>query len=313
MNHQQVTSGVETITPAQAQAYLDNRCPNRQISVARVEEYAARMTQGLWQMNGQTVVFNPEGRLLDGQQRLSAVVKCGLPLTTMVVRGVPDKTFDTMDNGRPRSPSDVIGAYGFHNTVLVASIARASFNYAANANQGKSQPHKVIADFCLQHRTYIQAVADQVKHHQSKLPGSSLGAVLFLANNGHRVFDEKVEAFLEGVKSAANMDKGDPRLTLRNWFYDQRVRAHLTIGDTLIFAAVVRAWNAFATDRELLVIKMLGQPNPRSMPIVGFDLDHFPGVPDLHVNQQVQRDMNLIRAREVRRQAGDDAGREASV
>ena len=82
---------VETIDAAQAQAYLDNNAKHRPIKDKKVAEYMAEMQNGQWRLNGKTICFDRNGRLLNGQHRLSAVVRSNVPLTTVVVRGLdPD-------------------------------------------------------------------------------------------------------------------------------------------------------------------------------------------------------------------------------
>mgnify|MGYP003335415932 FL=1 len=82
---------VEVITPEQAHDYLLNNAKHRPIKEKKVAEYMAEMRDGQWKLNGKTVCFDSTGRLLNGQHRLSAVVRSGVPLTTVVVRGLdPD-------------------------------------------------------------------------------------------------------------------------------------------------------------------------------------------------------------------------------
>ena len=79
---------VEVITPAEAQSYLKNNAKHRPIKEKKVAEYMAEMSEGHWKLNGKTICFDTTGRLLNGQHRLSAVVRSGVALTTVVVRGL---------------------------------------------------------------------------------------------------------------------------------------------------------------------------------------------------------------------------------
>ena len=82
---------VEIITPEQEQQYLDNNAKHRPIKDKKVAEYMMEMQNGEWRLNGKTICFDWNGRLLNGQHRLSAVVRSGVSLTTVVVRGLdPD-------------------------------------------------------------------------------------------------------------------------------------------------------------------------------------------------------------------------------
>ena len=79
---------VEVINPGEAKAYLDNNAKHRPIKDKKVAEYMAEMREGHWKLNGKTICFDSTGRLLNGQHRLSAVVRSGVPLTTVVIRGL---------------------------------------------------------------------------------------------------------------------------------------------------------------------------------------------------------------------------------
>jgi hypothetical protein len=79
---------VEIINPEEAQAYLDNNAKHRPIKEKKVDAYMTEMADGRWRLNGKTICFDTDGRLLNGQHRLSAVVKSGVSLTTVVVRGL---------------------------------------------------------------------------------------------------------------------------------------------------------------------------------------------------------------------------------
>ena len=79
---------VETITPEMAEQYLGFNHQHREIKSSKVDKLASAMIEGDWQLNGKTIVFDKDGKLLNGQHRLTAVVLSGQPLTTLVVRGI---------------------------------------------------------------------------------------------------------------------------------------------------------------------------------------------------------------------------------
>jgi hypothetical protein len=82
---------VETIDSGTAALYMSNNARHRPIKEKKVAEYMAEMRDGKWRLNGKTICFDWNGRLLNGQHRLSAVIRSGVSLTTVVVRGLdPD-------------------------------------------------------------------------------------------------------------------------------------------------------------------------------------------------------------------------------
>ena len=88
---------VEIISPEEAQAYLTNNAKHRKIKDKKVDAYMKEMVDGKWRLNGKVIIFDSNGRLLNGQHRLSAVIKSGVSLTTLVVRGVDPSVLETND------------------------------------------------------------------------------------------------------------------------------------------------------------------------------------------------------------------------
>ena len=77
-----VEISIERIGPEAAKEMLecnvDNRSPKKSALAKALED-------GEWQLNGETIVFSDTGRLIDGQNRLIAVIKTGVPIDTIVV------------------------------------------------------------------------------------------------------------------------------------------------------------------------------------------------------------------------------------
>lgn len=86
---------VEVINPSEAEAYLKNNAMHRKIKQKKVDEYMKEMQDGKWALNGKSLIFDSNGRLLNGQHRLSAVVQSQVPLTTVVIRGVDPTVLET--------------------------------------------------------------------------------------------------------------------------------------------------------------------------------------------------------------------------
>lgn len=96
-------SVIEIITPEKAREYLKRNCRNnRKIGERRVQNYAKDMAAGAWQLNGEAIKFNKDGILIDGQHRLLAVIKAGVPIKMLVIRDV-DNTVSLYDRGYSRA------------------------------------------------------------------------------------------------------------------------------------------------------------------------------------------------------------------
>ena len=59
------------ITPHMAEQLLSvNADEQRNINKRRVDQYATDMAKGLWKANGEPIIIDERGRLIDGQHRL---------------------------------------------------------------------------------------------------------------------------------------------------------------------------------------------------------------------------------------------------
>lgn len=75
MNDQYVRGEVETITPELAADLLSRNMKNRPVSQQRVRKYMAAMVAGKWLLNGEAIKISIDGRLIDGQHRLKAIIQ----------------------------------------------------------------------------------------------------------------------------------------------------------------------------------------------------------------------------------------------
>jgi hypothetical protein len=127
---------IETITPAVARKMLQANTDNRPLTEAFVQRYASDIQAGQWVNDGSPIRFSCSGRLLDGQHRLMAVVASGGQIDAVVIRGLDDDAFETMDTGKPRTAADVLAINGAKNFTCAASIAAAWIYYNAHGHPG---------------------------------------------------------------------------------------------------------------------------------------------------------------------------------
>ena len=103
-----ITVRVEKITPDIARKYLMRRKSNqRKISASALNKYMSDLKAGQWELNGEALVFNKAGELLNGNHRLTAVIKSQVSLLTLVVYGI-DESVSIFDVPKKRSPKDTL-------------------------------------------------------------------------------------------------------------------------------------------------------------------------------------------------------------
>jgi hypothetical protein len=94
---QRMKAESKKITPSMAKKWLENIWPRSAtrfvrtekgtvVSKRQVAQYVEDITEGRWIENGCAIILGPDGELVDGVQRLTAVVEANKPIKSLVVR-----------------------------------------------------------------------------------------------------------------------------------------------------------------------------------------------------------------------------------
>jgi hypothetical protein len=277
---------VEIVTPEKALAWLTTAAKNRPIIDSAVRRYGADMETGRWTLNGQGIIFDINGKLVDGRHRLTAIQATGASVQMLVVRGALPEAFETMDSGRTRTLANTLAIEGHKNSAATSATARICFAYVAGMNLKFSATRSELLELIRRHKmieTYASTVANRdylIKN--MGVPRNSLAAVMALANDtGER--EQDVKEFLDGFVTGEGLFHGDPRLTLRRWL--AKIRQEVGVGGSRVaepfFAATVKAWGAFANNNDLGMIRLPTFFNRETLPIEGFTRKTWGDVPDM--------------------------------
>lgn len=101
-----------TVAPSDARELLGKNYDNRALSESIVARYAGDILGGRWALTHQAIAVGPDGNLVDGQHRLAAIIRAGVP--TLVVFAiyrdakVAEEARQKVDLGRTRRAGDVM-------------------------------------------------------------------------------------------------------------------------------------------------------------------------------------------------------------
>ncbi len=245
----EVFRGLVTIHPADAEEAL-RKLPNglnrSQRYLGKCEQYRERFSNGEWVINGDTVVFDEDGFLVDGEARMRACVMSGVPFTTFVIRGIRKEAVETLQSGVSRSGEDALTIDGEPYAKEAAGAWNVVAGYLRMLDTGKGysafsrpemSPERVLA-LCEAFPNMI-ASARFVRGMGAGL--RSLGPNLATAVHyfGSMVDPEATERFFETY--AAGRDRtGCPCAEIRRHFArSHRVRQDAKLG------CVIKAFNRF--------------------------------------------------------------------
>ena len=242
---------MHTITPELAQIMLGQNTHNRKLRVSRTQSIAAAMAEGRWKPSHQGIAFSREGVLLDGQHRLEGVVEADAEVVMPVSFGWEPGTFEVIDTGEPRAVHDFLRTAGVENSYRRGAAARL---IAIGERKLKSiAPDKqTILAVARRMEGPESEKACLVAHAIEKLirPGPTVAALWLIQTQTK--FPDRVEDFMKGLQTGANLAATDPILKLRRVAGDLP-RAKGQGGGAASMrqlGAIILAWNAWVKGRR---------------------------------------------------------------
>lgn len=267
MNPRQFDASKIKITPEHARELLLLNKGNRPLVSHHVKRLTQEMKEGRWKFNGDPIRISVSNRLLDGQHKLHAIVMSNTTQEILLVRGLPDDVFDTIDVGRKRTGSDIFAIMGEKNTSQLTSALNILTNFAEHGmnNRRVSYPVTVLEDTLDQHPTIRHSISFLANYKGRLMPQSCAAAL-------HYLFTQKdallADSFFEALTSGANLSQGDPVFLLRERLI-ANCAARQKYDVTYIMAISVKAWNAMRTKKSLRVLGWRGgEESPEQFPII---------------------------------------------
>lgn len=218
---------IETITPEIATEYLThNRTrgeehENRKKRMHRINTYADDMKNGRWQLTPQGIAFYENGDLADGQHRLEAIVKAGVPVTMWVIYDVPNET-TLFDRGMARSTVDVLEMGGRRgNAYSTNALSAVRYLFLLSGIQHPSEG--VVMDFMIDNAENLGAAVNLARKGTRSGDGFTLtskGCIIAAAFCALYcgITEEKLGRFFETVNSGFTNSNGEKSaIVLRNY------------------------------------------------------------------------------------------------
>lgn len=137
---------VLSVSPELAAQWLKLNTNNRPLSKNTVQQLAAQIQRGEWQLTHQGIAFDEDDVLIDGQHRLAAIVKAGTTVPMTVTQGVPRTAFTVMDTGRKRTGRDALALVGEANATHLAAALRGLHLYLQAPNSAWSGGSSVTSN-----------------------------------------------------------------------------------------------------------------------------------------------------------------------
>lgn len=131
-------SETRIVTPTMAQSFLAMNRNNRKVRKSHVNHLASQMKSGHFILTHQGIAFSSDGKLIDGQHRLKAIVQSNVSVPMMISYDVPEEAFPVVDGGVKRNVADRLRLPKSHAEVVNFMTRLLSANGYSDNEQLKS-------------------------------------------------------------------------------------------------------------------------------------------------------------------------------
>lgn len=245
-----------TVTPSLAQEWMGRNTKNRPKKNQKIAMYSRDIQAGNWFLTGEAIKFDWNGRVIDGQNRLLAIIDAGIPTDLLVVNGLDPEVQAVLDSGAPRSARDALNMKGFERssdlaaTVLAHSLwGNGTFKHCMTQTPGYARPTNYeVVEYVFDNQQLIDSVK-MAKLVQRRVP-LAIGALATAHEQISRVDADDAYEFFDRLRDGRTYGTGDPVLTLIDKAQHMRDNRERRWPSTCLYL-IFRAWNAYRSGKNL--------------------------------------------------------------
>jgi len=241
---------VVDMTPEWASELLKANTYNRGLSRSKVKSFVKQIINGKWRKTGQGISVASDGRLLDGQTRLNAVVQSGMSVPMVVAWNCDNDSFAVFDTGRARSATDVLKIAGLdQHQAIVSSGLRLAIPLMENPKAyfaiSQGITNEEILDLWNNTKDQCEwcaSVSSAVHKQFSAFSKSIYFTFLYLATNKGWDSDFLLE-FSNLFGSGAGLESGSSILAYRQYVTNTVLRCNMNQQRLQTLASLISCFN----------------------------------------------------------------------
>lgn len=263
-----VVTGWNDVTPAIALDLLHRNRPgaNRKVDPATVAYYASQMMRDEWKATGQPMLIDREGRLVDAQHRLLAILLSGVTIKSFIVTDVEPipALFAYIDNSRPRSAASALQTAGLNGVSpvivkvikLAEEIRHGVYDPTGSERLARLTPAQIIklAGDYPNARDAARAAASDWEHVVEYVGGGGTSRKDVIAYMGMRIIDlygnDIADDFFEEILNDDERPTDHPITAFRK-LIDNDVKNAVLMKRPHLLAALIKTFNAWRKGETL--------------------------------------------------------------
>jgi hypothetical protein len=224
---------------------------HRSASKGSIDRIVQDIRNGQFQYTGDSIKFDGEGYLLDGRNRLSAIVKTGATLDLMIATGINDKARYVIDTGKTYTLKNALEAEGVPRAqhVAMALTAVQAWERGDHTSEPAVGATTINTSLTFLRENFrIHEVAAEAKRLQTKitaLSGKQLAALVWAFDNA----DKDRTEFFAKIINGHDLTPTDSIFQLRQIFAaNEQQRTH---SSRTLLALTIKAWNRYRSNQQM--------------------------------------------------------------
>jgi hypothetical protein len=249
---------VKNITPELARELLSSNTNNRNCNDSHVRFLSSEMIKGNWVFDGQPIRISSTNQLLDGQHRLTAIVKSNTIQKFLILHGIDDQAFKVMDTGKNRSASDSLHVNGVINASEVAACARMIINHKLGRTSLESGTSKISNTDVIDWYSNNRHIQEHIKKSKRLyplfsliLPKSYIGSFSYLFSE---INASQSDDFLNKLCTGLDLEINSPIFLLRKKLTEDKMSTS-KLSPTHKRALIIKAWNVFRLGKSAKLLR----------------------------------------------------------
>ena len=267
------------MTPTRARELLGASAGARQRTLQRkrVDRWIHAIHSGQWKLTHQGIAVDAAGIVIDGQHRLTAIAEAGRTVPILLASEADPDTFDVIDTGLSRSPSQALQIAGYANSNQLAAASRMFLGYQ-RIRGTTDLPGSYMAGLT---STDVIGFLESERGEtilQSMRPAAALAtlwgrvgmrtwltcSIAILHDDGAP--PELIETFTDRLGDGAMLSQGSPILALRRFAMSPNGLARVASQNRAQNgeAVFIKAWNGWVTGsvRQLVAFRTAQEKMP---------------------------------------------------
>jgi len=259
------------VTPDMAEEWLGKNHGNRNKRKQHIARLVRDLESGNFLPTGDSIKFDWNGRLIDGQHRLTSIVMAGVPMFTLVVRGLDPRVRGLLDTNAKRMASDALyfeDVEGWRTVKASAAkidLSRKSGRLQTSVDKSHIVPtNSEVVEWYKENKDIDEAADLAQKYHKDiGCPPSALAYSILMIS---RIDYAECVEFFSSSAEMRTTGVGDPRLAMLRTFERHNSDGRHTIPNAAAISIIFRAWNAWREGRQLKKLPLSTRTGGISIP-----------------------------------------------